>query len=70
MKIREVFDGWELIPEDRTDNKMMRQLWNMHHPDLQIRKIYKGSKMVVSTTMVKGVMHLIWTYCGVKEEAM
>jgi hypothetical protein len=67
MKVKQVFDGWELNPEDIIDRKMMRNLWNMHHPDLQIRKVYKGSRMVISTERVEGAMHLIWTYCGVKE---
>ena len=52
MKVREVFDGWELIPENRKDKKMIRELWNHIHPNLQIRRLnWKGQftpKIVLS----------------------
>jgi len=43
MKAKKVFDGWKLIPENRKDKQMIRELWNHTHPKLQIKRLnFKG----------------------------
>ena len=52
MKAKRVFDGWKLIPENRKDKQMIRELWNHIHPNLQIKRLkWKGQftpKIVLS----------------------
>ncbi|RLC82931.1 MAG: hypothetical protein DRI61_00915 [Chloroflexi bacterium] len=45
MKVKKVFDGWELYPENRKDRQMIRELWNHVHPELQIRRLGKKPKI-------------------------
>jgi len=66
MRVRKVFDGWELIPENRKDRQMIRELWNHTHPKLQIRRLnFKGNftpKIVLSLKKERGIR--VFVYSG------
>jgi len=70
MKAKKVFDGWELIPENRKDKQMIRELWNHMHPNLQIRRLnFKGGlftpKIVLAMSEENGIRVIkVFVYSG------
>jgi len=54
MKAIKVFDGIELRPETREERKMMRDMWNINHPNLLLNQKENVEKFVIRTTPIKG----------------
>ena len=70
MKATKTFDGIQLEAETREERKMMRDMWNMNHPGLQLNQKENVEKFIIRTSPIgmpyaqpgKGGMWLIFMY--------
>ena len=72
MKVEKHFDGWTLLPENRKDRQMIRELWNYLHPRSKIKRLGKNPKIVLRCALrrhlFKGMIRTISVYLYKGEE--